>query len=270
MATLRETIQPHRHLPGESLLRWTKVGLFALCGGNLRFYLQMRGHLMRRLGSLGFYERKCVHFLQQIIRPGDTVLDIGANLGVYTTILSRIVGKDGTVWAFEPQSDVYHELTRATRNNPQVRVFQLALSDRSRMVQITVPKICGLLPEPALASVESSVEVMMPSEANCVPLDSMTMELERLSFIKVDIEGHEIAFLEGARQTIARFRPWIQLEWLDRNRPANFLSTWLDQHNYEAGYVDSQSHFKCWDTLQQLPASILNIYLFPSETQRPG
>ena len=270
MATVRETIQPHRYLPGESLLRWTKVGLFALCGGNLRFYLRVRGILMRRLGSLGLYERKCIGFLRQIIRPGDMVFDIGANLGVYTSILSRLVGEAGRVWAFEPQPDVYQELTRATRNNPQVHVFPLALSDQRRMVQITVPMICGLLPEPALASVESSNGPTMRSEANCVPLDSLTMELERLSFMKVDIEGHEVSFLEGAQRTVARFRPWVQMEWLDRNRPADFLSTWLSQHEYEAGYVDSLSHFQRWDTLQQLPSSILNIYLYPRETQRLG
>ena len=255
---------PQRFVPnGEVMLQLSKIGLFLASGANLARYLRVRGRIMRRLGTWGLYERDCLHFLQQVIRPGNMVIDVGANLGVYTMAMARLVGPKGMVWAFEPQVDVYRELCESTTRLSQVQVFPFALTDKPCEIEMFVPKLMGMLPEPALASAEGKGRCGIKSLVQGVPLDSLIDRVEGLTFIKVDIEGHEVSFLEGAREIIARFRPTIQLEWLDRERPDDFLSQWLIRYNYHAGYVGQRGTIQRWKPADKLPASTLNVYLFP-------
>ncbi len=144
-----------------------------------------------------------MRLLPFLIRPGSTAIDVGANVGVYTYALLRSC----RVEAFEPFP---HETValRALRNN-RLRVHNVALSDHDGSIQLHVPMFGD---QPFLSNATS-----MPLtgrhqtvEVQCKKLDDFP--LIDVSFMKIDVEGHEVKVLRGAEATIARWRPSLLIE----------------------------------------------------------
>ncbi len=139
-------------------------------------------------------EPELVAFLIRAIRPGDTVVDAGANVGLFTMLMSRLVGPSGLVHAFEPHPDTAGRLDRNVALNKAVNVtvHELALWDTNRDLTLYT---CF---EPGLASLR--------------PYDgwtgSRTVRTERLDrvlpvpprLIKLDVEGSELAALKGCEK----------------------------------------------------------------------
>jgi fibrillarin-like rRNA methylase len=74
-------------------------------------------------------DRHEIELLKKLIKPGDHVLDIGANIGFYAKILSGFVGEKGKVYCFEPDSTNYKYLVRNTNGHNNIKLFNLAVSD---------------------------------------------------------------------------------------------------------------------------------------------
>lgn len=137
------------------------------------------------------------------VKPGDVVLDLGANIGTSALILSPRAGAQGRVYSFEP---IFHELLR--RNVEEnglhnVRVVEKAVGDRpgSATFSVTEKGIDSRMAGEGATGSTRSVEV--------TTIDAFVEEngLDRVDFIKADIEGAEELAIEGAREVIARFRP---------------------------------------------------------------
>jgi FkbM family methyltransferase len=136
------------------------------------------------------------------VTPGMIALDIGANVGAYTVLLAHWVGKTGRVYAFEPSGPAFHGLVRHVSLNVQgdvVRPLAVAVSDREGSGNLIVAATAG---ESRLAD--------RPSPGSAVTVAVTTVdhfcarEGVQPSFIKVDVEGEELAVLRGARETIRR------------------------------------------------------------------
>lgn len=198
----------------EALLRGAKWATYSLlCAGNYHRYMGLRAAAVRYIASRGLYERDNVRFLQSHLRPGDTAVDVGANLGAYAMAMAAAVGPSGKVLAFEPLAEPFEWLRHNTRASPQVSCFEMALSDRpADGLEMNVPLLFGKIPEPSLAQLDSSVKGSKTYSVRVTTLDSYQDRLDRLAFIKIDVEGHELNCLQGARETIAKFRPLIQFE----------------------------------------------------------
>jgi FkbM family methyltransferase len=181
-------------------------------------------------------DRQEIAFLRGNVAPGQTALDVGANKGAYTWWLARAVGRRGRVVAFEPQPDLARRLRRAVRGRSfrHVRVEAVALSDRSGE---------GSLHTPGAAHWEATLEARAPragSVSRAVPvwrLDEFLprLGLERVDFIKIDVEGHELAVLHGAAAVLARDRPTLLLECEGRHRADGDVSVVFD-HLAARGY----------------------------------
>lgn len=144
---------------------------------------------------LGTFERQKAREFAQSIRSGDVVLDLGANIGYYSLIAAKRAGR---VFAFEPLPDNIARLRRhlALNRISNVEVIEAAVSDR-----------CG---EARFAQGESHSTGKLADFGNAVQTMSLdSLRLERLDIIKCDIEGGELAMLEGARETLRRLRPKI-------------------------------------------------------------
>lgn len=156
--------------------------------------------------------------VRQFVSPGDTVIDIGANLGVYALSLARCVGPAGRVIAFEPTSAVAELLRRSAALNhfSHLRVDGravgassgtacLKLSDRPELNEIVPTLGADAGPDPG-----EEVE-----QVSVISLDQWSAEqsdLAALSLIKIDAEGQEQAIIQGARQMLQQHSPLILYE----------------------------------------------------------
>jgi FkbM family methyltransferase len=176
-----------------------------------RYELDLRNFVQRNIYYLGYHETWETRFCEKAIKPGWVVADVGANIGYYTLIFSRLVEHGGRVYAFEPAEIAYATLLRnlALNDATRIKTHRVALADYQGS--------CSLTPAPGaslgLSRLTRKDEVGMES-VPVTTLDAFIQEegIDRLDLIKVDIEGAEKCFLTGAAQTLARLRPIVMIE----------------------------------------------------------
>jgi FkbM family methyltransferase len=151
--------------------------------------------------------------LGQFVRPGDSVIDVGANVGHYTVRLSQLVGPQGRVIAFEPVPATFEVLATNVHaaGCENVTLFNTAASALTRMVSMTVPRFPDGLANYYQASIGTAVPGQSAIQALAIPIDALGIP-HRISLIKIDAEGHELDVLKGLRQTLASHRPKVILE----------------------------------------------------------
>lgn len=179
--------------------------------------------LLLRLGRIDLSGEAELELLHHLVRSGDTVLDIGANLGVYTLRLSELVGPTGQVHSFEPVPRTFRLLdhnVKAHAPYPNVRIHQAAVSDRSGPAILHLP-VEGTLEDyyyASLAKDPGTAARAIPVET--VALDGwLTLEIGNVAFLKIDTEGAELEVLRGAARILREFGPIIQCEtgaWIRR------------------------------------------------------
>jgi len=163
------------------------------------------------LDIYGEFSESEVEVFRKYIKPGDLVLDVGANIGAHTVALSHLVGDSGIVVAFEPERYNYYTLcgNLAMNNIKNVVAFQQAVGEKAGT--INVPYIdnphnsnYGAL------ELDQDYSTIPHYKVPCITLDSL--HLEKCNFIKMDVEGMEKFALMGCVETIKKFHPIMYLE----------------------------------------------------------
>jgi FkbM family methyltransferase len=165
----------------------------------------------------GAFDRDADRALRHHLRSGMVALDIGANVGGHALPMARLLGPEGRVYAFEPTEWAYARLARNLALNPQLA---------QRLVPVHAALVGG--PDAPRTAYYSSWSFnatgpvheihrgsLQPSgNARSATLDALVGELglQRLDFIKLDVDGHETEVLAGARETLSRFAPPILFE----------------------------------------------------------
>ena len=175
------------------------------------------GKCLDAYGESHFHE---VELLRQLVKPGDVVIDAGANIGVITVPLAQAVGKEGYVVALEAQPFIYNILcgNLALNNLQNVQPFNRAVAERSGKLAF-MPEIDytedlnygGVL----LASVFNTKD--SAGRASSRPIPTITIDdlnLAKPSFIKIDVEGMEVMTLAGGINTIRRAKPIMYIEFI--------------------------------------------------------
>lgn len=144
--------------------------------------------------------------LRRVLRPGDTVLDIGANLGLTTLISAHLVGGEGRIHAFEPQPQVASLLRKTIVANglPNVTVHPHALGAKPGRATLTIPQHnagAATLLAGSRSGVSIEVEVRTLSQ---VVRESIS---DPVRLLKIDVEGFEVDVLEGARELFQKSPP---------------------------------------------------------------
>ena len=169
-----------------------------------------------------------VEVFRQIARPGDIIIDVGANIGAHAVFFAKAVGREGIVYAFEPQRIVFQALcaNMALNDITNAYCFQKAVGEQPG--SIIVP---NLDPEARQNFGGLALgEHMQGETVEMITVDSLNLPQCRL--VKVDVEGMELGVLKGAWRTIERYRPLVYVE---NDRPGR--SEALTQFIHDLGYV---------------------------------
>jgi len=159
-----------------------------------------------------------LHELHRLVRPGTIAVDVGAHFGVYSVALARLVGKGGRVISIEPIDEDAAMLRRAAQTlRLPITVVPCAVSSSSGEAMRRVPLLGGAQ-KTALATLEDEAQAVDITgvEERIVPvrtLDDILRDIDvPVSFIKIDVEGHELEVLAGAEETLRRHRPSLLVE----------------------------------------------------------
>lgn len=155
------------------------------------------------LGTSNLYEMELLRQVQRFIPPGSAVVDAGANIGNHTLFFGLVCGA-GRIDSFEPLRTIFPVLQRNVELNglTQVRCHNAALGAQPGSASLANYGVANM----AASSFAFGAGAGYP----VVTLDQLG--LGRLDFLKIDVEGSQVAMLEGARETITRHRPMIWIE----------------------------------------------------------
>lgn len=148
--------------------------------------------------------------LAEWVRPGDWVLDVGANIGHYTHRLSDLVGPGGRVIAFEPMPNTFELLAAnsAKFTNQNVSLVNAAASSVSGIVKMQLPTFDSGLDNYYRAAITSGAGAI---SALSVTVDSLNID-RPIALIKIDVEGHEWQAIAGMLAIIERSLPILIIE----------------------------------------------------------
>lgn len=168
----------------------------------------------RREFARGEAELRLLPFLAD---PKRDSIDIGANKGVYTYWLAR---HSRHVYAYEPNPKMFKVLAAGTKGEADVTISPVALSDRAGETVLRIPKTSkGYSNQGASLNYDKVGEAYGEVAVEMRRLDDEGHD--NIGLIKIDVEGHEFAVLDGARETIKRCRPVliIEIEQSHNRRP---------------------------------------------------
>lgn len=205
-------------------------------------------HYLRLLCSSLLEKEPELRVVRYLVKPGDTVIDIGANVGVYSKILSDLVGPDGHVYSIEPFPPTFEILCYNVRKLrlDNVELINVAISDSQAIVTMALPyDSSGAETHYRASIITHHAEKGKTETANvqATTIDSRFLSVSgTISFIKCDVEGHELACLKGA----AKFLSQSKAAWLveisgepdDTDSAAHSVFKMLCNQGYSAWWYD--------------------------------
>lgn len=212
-----------------TLLRrvWVR-GLQALQGSDARWTTWIYGYKVtlrlseqiQKMMAIGLYEPEESHWIEGLLRPGMTFVDVGANFGHYMLLAARFVGPRGQVFAFEPSPVCAGQLEAIVRENAlaQIRFERAALGSEPGQLDLVLEN--PGLHSPSFLATSGAATYSVP----VLTLDEYASRtgLDHIDVMKIDVEGFEPNVIEGAAELIKHGRiDHILCElndiWLARN-----------------------------------------------------
>lgn len=168
----------------------------------------------------GLWEIDLIRFIVELVRPGETILDVGASIGALTFLFSHLVGETGTIYAFEPMPKSFFLLGHhaASNNIDNVHLCNVAVSNVAGYVTLysrfpTDSMATMLKPEGHEAVLKAS-EYKIQQKCKSITIDEFCSSQNiHPNGIKIDVEGAEGNVLDGAIETIQNHHPWCLLEF---------------------------------------------------------
>ena len=160
------------------------------------------------------WEYDCIQYLSEIIRPGQIILDVGAWIGVYSILFSKLTGDTGYVYSFEPNPKVGTKLKNNLRKNhiKNVSVIGQAVSDAIGEAKLYPCNVWN-----------DSMSNLIGRRGQCKdnPINVKTVTLDRFcnefnatpNGIKIDVEGVEAQVIKGSREILRKYSPWVFIEF---------------------------------------------------------
>ncbi len=195
----------------------------------------------RSLWAMGIYDLIVTEVLWRLIDRGETAIDVGGSIGYMTTIMAQRVGETGKVWCFEPNPEVYQELSenikiwQETLRWNQIDARSIALSNYSGVGVLNIPK--NNREEAYLTSsldgtdAPSNEKLFKSYTVSLERLDDLLKTNDPIGVMKIDVEGHELEVLQGASRLMAK-QQIRDIIYEDHSGYPSPVSQFLEEHGY--------------------------------------
>lgn len=166
----------------------------------------------------GGWEPTTIKFLKEILTPGATVIEVGANIGAHSLLIASTIGKNGTLWAIEPTLFANKKLKENISLNTQINninIIETLISNNcSDLVDISINSDWSL-------NGAQSPEVFANKPVITIDVLVSTNSINALNLLKVDVDGFDLKVLQGARDTLKNLKPIIYCELCEYALNAN-------------------------------------------------
>jgi FkbM family methyltransferase len=215
-------------------------------------------------------ERLTRHFVR-LLRPGDCVIDIGANVGYYTVVAAKLVSPGGCVHAFEASPQVVAGLVANAALNPSanIHVHTQAVTDRCGEIEFytAAANRTGYSSIRDLGGQTAAVATV-PT----ISLDSILDELPATRLVKIDVEGAELLVLKGMHRLLERDRPYVIFEIDDGflrelGASAREQCAYLENLGYELHRIVARGDLV---PITEPPTDRCNLLASPADPQQDG
>lgn len=227
----------------------------------------------------------CYKNLEHFLTPGNICLDIGANVGLYTYKMSKLVKSKGKVLSFEPVNIAFNQikLLKKKYNLNNSQIFNFAIGDEKKETQMLIPVIDNLvqLGFSHIQTIKYKSKNIIKSKYNKVFYQKMNsgykqkttielidsivlkLKLKMINYIKIDVEGFELKVIKGAIKSIKKFRPLIQTEIFYSKDNQKKLLSYFKSIEYSFFYPNKKKIIRIhnWKTIN----GVGNYYLIPKE-----
>ena len=217
----------------------------------------LKSFVLRALPDRLLFEIKKMHYLRHVrafsvpetrvmralVKPGDQVLDIGANVGWFSKVLSELVGPSGRVYSIEPVPLTFELLNFCVRKLElrNVETINCAMSDRTGSATMEVPVYSWGGENFYEAEIVEDGGGESQLRRFTVRVDTVDSLSERMpaaiTFMKVDVEGHEVAVLRGGQRVLSQARPALLLEMGGNPEDERSVGRQLMMHLEDCGYL---------------------------------
>lgn len=209
-------------------MKFIRKLLYKILG--LKGFVRLVSRIYLCLVRNGFLKSKYpeLFYLEKIIKPGFTCIDIGANVGYYSVMLSKHVGKEGKVLAVEPIpvfADIWQKNVKLSRISNLI-LFPYALGSEEKIVQMGVPKRDGVVHHGMTKITETQNEKYVAFfDVEMKNPGKLFAGLEKVDFIKCDVEGYESIVFSNMKEIIIKHRPLVQSELSGEENRSKVIST---------------------------------------------
>lgn len=234
---------------------------------NLKMKLDLDEWIQQHIYFLGYFDPRGIRYIKNQLYEGEVFVDIGANVGAYSLIASRLVGKSGKVLAFEPASKCFLRLSKNISMNGLTNIIaeRKAVLEKNTQIDLHIASIHNL----GMSSIfHHTSESGVTEKVEAVSLDDYAEKksIQHISLIKIDIEGAELLALRGMKRIIEKFRPRILIELKEETLAksefqVNDINEFLMNAGYQRFIIDDQGNIS--NDLKHQPDDYYNFLFLP-------
>ena len=214
--------------------------------------------------TMGFLKKDktfdCHYFIRKLIRKGDVVIDIGANLGYYSRLFAKLVGSEGKVFSVEPVSLFRKILNINTSGFRNTTIIPYALGEEdNKSIVMGIPKSNKYLRHGLTRVLDTNENEPFEytfTEKMFTPA-TLFGNLERCDYIKCDVEGYEIHIIPQLEFLLKPFQPIIQIEIETVNR--KLISDFLSSLSYSAFYLKDELLFQVGEKQEEIDGDLFFV-----------
>ena len=171
--------------------------------------------ISQELQTFGTHEPLSTKLISDLLKKGMTCLDIGANIGYYVLLESKIVGNEGEIIAIEPSPPNYNCIKEnlELENTSNVKAYNFAAGDTEGEIRFFVNKRsngCKVLLENEKPPNRPGTIIKVPVRKMDIFLNEL--KIKKIDFVRMDVEGYELNIFEGMENVIKKSKPIVQLE----------------------------------------------------------
>lgn len=204
----------------------------------------------------GNYEPSTASIMAALLKPGNTMVDIGANAGFFTLLAARHVGQRGLVHAFEPIPSTYNRLVHNIALNQTTHVTSYPIAISATKGEITIYE--GPADHVGLSGMRKLAQTKTTHQVITSPLDEIISKNAPIHLIKIDVEGAEQLVIEGMTHILTMHHPHLIIEFSDNflrdfGHSADSLYSIIVKQGYEVYQITEQGLVHIPESLAEWP-----------------